>query len=75
MATPSSILSWEIPCTEKPGALQSMRWQRVRHDLATKQHDNMQLNSILLSLKCKSKCSNKEKQNEDKAKPLWEQKF
>ena len=32
MATPSSILAWEIPCTEEPGGLQSMRSQNVRHD-------------------------------------------
>ena len=24
MATHSSILAWEIPCTEEPGGLQSM---------------------------------------------------
>ena len=38
MATQSSILGWEIPGTEKPGGLKSMGLQRVRHDLATKQH-------------------------------------
>ena len=38
MATHSSILAWEIPWTEKPGRLQSMGSQRVRHNLATKQH-------------------------------------
>ena len=32
MATPSSILAWEIPWTEEPGGLQSMRSQRVGHD-------------------------------------------
>ena len=32
MATLSSILSWEIPWTEKPGGLCSMRSQRVRHN-------------------------------------------
>ena len=37
MATHSSILDWEIPWTEKPGGLQSMRSQRVGHDWATKQ--------------------------------------
>ena len=31
-ATHSSILLWEIPWTEKPGGLQSIGWQRVRHD-------------------------------------------
>ena len=33
--THSSILAWEIPWREKPGGLQSMGSQRVRHDLAT----------------------------------------
>ena len=32
MATHSSILAWKIPWMEKPGALQSMVLQRVRHD-------------------------------------------
>ena len=32
MATHSSILAWEIPWTEEPGALQSMVSQRIRHD-------------------------------------------
>ena len=38
MATPSSILAWEIPWTEEPGG-QYHPWgrKRVRHDLATKQ--------------------------------------
>ena len=30
--THSSILAWRIPWTEKPGELQSMGSQRVRHD-------------------------------------------
>ena len=30
MATHSSILAWEIPWTEEPDGLQSMRSQRVR---------------------------------------------
>ena len=34
MATHSSILAWEIPWTEEPGGLQSMRSQSVRHDLS-----------------------------------------
>ena len=34
-ATHSSILAWKIPWTERPGGLQSMGSQRVRHDLAT----------------------------------------
>ena len=32
MATHASILTWRIPLTEKPGGLQSMGLQRVRHD-------------------------------------------
>ena len=32
MATHSSIFAWRIPWTEKPGRLQSMGSQRVRHD-------------------------------------------
>ena len=28
MATQSSILAWEIPCTEEPGGLQSMGLQK-----------------------------------------------
>ena len=32
MATHSCIPGWEIPRTEKPGGLQSMGSQRVRHD-------------------------------------------
>ena len=37
MATHCSVLAWKIPGTEEPGGLQSMRSQRVGHDLATKQ--------------------------------------
>ena len=32
MATHSIILVWKIPWTEKPGRLESMGLQRVRHD-------------------------------------------
>ena len=32
LATHSSILAWRILWTEKPGRLQSMELQRVRHD-------------------------------------------
>ena len=34
----SSTLAWEIPWTEKPGGLQSMRLQRVGHDSNSIQH-------------------------------------
>ena len=33
--THSSILAWRIPWTEETGGLQSMRLQRVRHNLVT----------------------------------------
>ena len=32
MTTHSSILAWEVPWTEEPGGLQSMRLQGIRHD-------------------------------------------
>ena len=32
MATHSSIPAWRISRTEEPGRLQSMGWQRVRHN-------------------------------------------
>ena len=35
MATHSRILAWRIPWRERPGGLQSMRLQRVRHDWVT----------------------------------------
>ena len=37
IASHSSILASEIPCTEEPGRLQSMGLQRVGYDLETKQ--------------------------------------
>ena len=37
MATPASILAWELSQTEEPGRLQSMGLQRVRYDLKTQQ--------------------------------------
>ena len=36
MATPFSILAWEIPWTEEPGRLQSIESKRVGHDLTTR---------------------------------------
>ena len=38
MATHSSILAWRIPWTEEPGGLQSMEWQRVRHNWRSLAH-------------------------------------
>ena len=37
MATHSSVLAWEILCTEEPDRLQFMELQRAGHDLVTKQ--------------------------------------
>ena len=37
MAIRSSILAWRIPWTEEPGKLESLRSQRIGHDLAIKQ--------------------------------------
>ena len=42
MATHCSLLAWRIPWTEEPGRLQSVRWQRVRRDWATK-HSSTEL--------------------------------
>ena len=39
MATDSSILTWEIPWTEKPGRLRSTGSQRVGHDLSAIQEN------------------------------------
>ena len=38
MAIHSSILSWEITCTEEPGGLQSMGWQSTGHGWMTNTH-------------------------------------
>ena len=37
MTTRSGTFAWKIPWTEEPGRLQSMGWQRIEHDLTTKQ--------------------------------------
>ena len=37
MATHSGILAWEIPWAEEHGRLQSIGWQKSRHNLAMKQ--------------------------------------
>jgi len=44
MATHCSILAWRIPCTEDPGGLKSIGWQRVGHNRANK-HSTAQCNS------------------------------
>ena len=39
----SHVLTWEKTWTEEPGGLQSMGQQRVRHDLVTKQQNQLLL--------------------------------
>ena len=41
MAIHSDIFAWEIPWTEEPGGVQPTGFQRVRHDLTTKQHEGL----------------------------------
>ena len=41
IAIHSSILVWETPWREEPGGLQSMGSQRVGHNLATKQQQQV----------------------------------
>ena len=48
MATHSGILAWEIPWTEEPDILQSMGSQRVRHDLTTKQQQQIIIYDIYI---------------------------
>ena len=40
MAIHSGILTWEIPWTEEPGALQSIGSQRVGHNSVTEQQQH-----------------------------------
>jgi hypothetical protein len=40
MATHSSILAWEVPWMEESGRRQSMRSQRVGHNLATEEQQH-----------------------------------
>ena len=42
MATHSSVLAWEIPWTEEPGRLQSVRLQSLRR-LSSWKHTNLAL--------------------------------
>ena len=41
MASHSSILAWKISWAEEPGRLQSLGFQRFRHNLATKQQQTV----------------------------------
>ena len=47
MATHSSILAWKITWTEEAGGLQSMRTQRVWHNLVTKPANSKQADLII----------------------------
>ena len=57
MATHSSILVWEIPWTEEPGGLQSIRSQRVRHKWVTNTFTFLYTFLDFLVLIVKYKCS------------------
>ena len=41
MATHSSILAWKTPQTEETGGTQSMRLQRVGHNLVSKRQQSL----------------------------------
>ena len=52
MAMHLSIVAWRIPCTEKPGGLQTMGSQRVGHDWAVKHtHTRKAGNDMAFSLR------------------------
>ena len=55
MATHSSILAWEVPWTEEPRELQSMGLQKSRHDLATKQQQQVCIKNSYGSKKAEGK--------------------
>ena len=54
-ATHSNILGWRIPGTEEPGGLQSMRSQRVGHDLVTDTKKTSKIRQSVQSL-LKNEC-------------------
>ena len=49
MATPPSILAWEIPWTVESGGLQSSGSQKVRHSLVTKQQEHRLISMLYFS--------------------------
>ena len=55
MATHSSILTGIIPWAEEPGRLQSMWSQKVRHNLVTKQQQQLQA-VCCVPIKCSVLC-------------------
>ena len=50
MATHCSMLAWRIPWTEEPHGLQFTGLQRVRHNLATKQQQQLMILASLSRL-------------------------
>ena len=54
MATYSSILAWRIPWTGEPGRLQSMGWQRVRHDWAAEQRNTIMIDTMIMTSEMES---------------------
>ena len=55
IAAHSSILAWRSPWTEEPGGLQSMGWQRVRHDWEINTYTNkIQIRRATLNNQVKS---------------------
>ena len=49
MATHSSVLIWEIPQTKEPDSLQSLRLQRIGHDL-TLNNNKIKTNVLCLCI-------------------------
>ena len=45
MAAHSSILAWEVPWTGEPGELSPWGHERIRHNLATEQQQQL-INSV-----------------------------
>ena len=60
MATHSSILAWKIIWIEEPGSLQSMRWQRIRHNWAL-MHSSEWMKDYCFHFGGKNKCDIKKK--------------
>ena len=56
MAIHSGVLAWKIPWTEAPVRLQSMGWQRVGQDLATKSQQQQQNSKIKFEQKVSFLC-------------------
>ena len=56
MATNSNILAWRIPWTEKPGWVQSISSQRVRHDKHLSAHACMYLSGKRTEARAKIIC-------------------